>query len=163
MDGIGSLYETDFYRWAQEQAALIRARGASEAESGTRPNTPIDWEHIAEELEDLGGRHRDALVSLLAVILEHALKLEHSTDDQPRRQWIISVRKCQDQALERFEDSPSLAAQKGALIARAYRRGRSSAILGINIPEEDLPPDCPYDTADLLDPSWLPVNRWGLK
>ena len=39
------LYEQDFYAWANEQAALLRAGRLSEA----------DIEHIAEEIE--GGDH----------------------------------------------------------------------------------------------------------
>ena len=163
MDGIGTMYDTDFYRWAQEQAALVRARGAAEAESDDRSNAPIDWENIAEELEDLGARHRDAVVSLLANIIEHALKLEHSTDDWPRRQWKISVHKCQWQVNKRLKGSPSLAAKRDALVDEAYESARLSASYGINIPEDDLPPECPYETADLLDTDWLPINRWGLK
>ena len=163
MDGGATLYDTDFFRWAEEQAALLRARGAAEAEAGARPNEPIDWENIAEELEDLGARHRDAVVSLLAIIIEHALKLEHSTDDEPRRQWTVSVRKCQWQVNRRLRASPSLAAKRDGLVADAYGTARMSASFGINIPEDDLPPECPYETADLLDTNWLPVNRWGLK
>ncbi|NBC32027.1 MAG: DUF29 family protein [Alphaproteobacteria bacterium] len=163
MDDVRTLYDTDFYRWATEQAARLRARGEAEAEAGGRSNAPIDWENIAEELEDLGGRHRDAVVSLLAIIIEHALKLEHSTDDEPRRQWTISIRKCQWQVKKRLRASPSLAAKRDDLVADAYENARMSASFGINIPEDDLPPECPYETADLLDTDWLPVNRWGLK
>lgn len=163
MDDIRTLYDTDFYRWASEQAARLRARAAAETETGLRSNEPIDWENIAEELEDLGGRHRDALVSLLAIVIEHALKLEYSSDDRPRRQWTLSVRKTQQQIKKRFRRSPSLSSQRDDLVAEAYEGARLSASFGMDIPEDELPPDCPYETADLLDETWQPVNRWGLK
>ena len=39
-----SLYETDFYAWANEQASLLRAGKLSGA----------DIQHIAEEIESMG-------------------------------------------------------------------------------------------------------------
>jgi hypothetical protein len=39
-----SLYEQDFYAWANEQAALLRNGRVSDA----------DLEHIAEEIESMG-------------------------------------------------------------------------------------------------------------
>jgi hypothetical protein len=158
----GTLYDLDFPRWAEEQAARLRARGLAEAEAGARPNAPIDWANIAEELEGLSRRERRAVVSLLAIVLEHALKLQHGTEPAPRRQWTISLRTARRQALRRLRESPSLAAQIEALAAEAYEDARLTAALGLGLPEEDLPPDCPYATEALLEEAWLPVSRWGL-
>lgn len=57
-------YERDFYRWTQQQAALIR-KGRLEA---------LDLEHIAEELEDMGISSKRELVNRLGVLLAHLLK-----------------------------------------------------------------------------------------
>ena len=54
MPGAADLYERDFYAWTQDQAAMLRAWPET-----LRPNT-LDIEHIAEELEDLGGSQRSA-------------------------------------------------------------------------------------------------------
>ncbi|MCP1609683.1 hypothetical protein J2848_001330 [Azospirillum lipoferum] len=43
MDG-SSLYDSDFYAWANEQAAILRAGKLDAA----------DIEHIAEEIESMG-------------------------------------------------------------------------------------------------------------
>jgi hypothetical protein len=43
-DAIIPLYERDYYRWAQEQASALREH---------RPDQ-IDWENLAEKVEDLG-------------------------------------------------------------------------------------------------------------
>ena len=50
-----SVYERDFYAWATEQAALLRARRLSEA----------DIENIAEEIEDMGSLHRTGTIARL--------------------------------------------------------------------------------------------------
>jgi hypothetical protein len=58
------LYDDDFYAWANEQAALLRAGRLSEA----------DLEHIAEEIESMGRTEKRELISHLTVLLGHLLK-----------------------------------------------------------------------------------------
>jgi len=41
------LYEQDFFAWTQLQARELRRFGR------TRPNLPLDFEHLAEEVADL--------------------------------------------------------------------------------------------------------------
>ncbi len=62
-----SLYETDFVKWAEEQAALLTERRFD----------LLDLDHLIEEVDDLAGRHRDALQSQLQVLLIHMLKLAY--------------------------------------------------------------------------------------
>ena len=59
-----SLYERDFYAWANEQAALLRSGNLSAA----------DIEHIAEEIESMGKTEKREPVSRLSVLLLHLLK-----------------------------------------------------------------------------------------
>ena len=67
------LYERDFVRWTEEQSRALRDA------AGIGTNLPLDWENLAEEIESLGQSQRHELRSRIAVILEHLLKLEHST------------------------------------------------------------------------------------
>ena len=62
-----ALYEQDFYAWANEQAALLRAGRLSAA----------DIEHIAEEIESMGKTEKRELVSRFAVLLLHLLKWQY--------------------------------------------------------------------------------------
>ena len=55
---------SDFYAWANEQAALLRAGRLTEA----------DIENIAEEIESMGRSEKRELVNRLAVLLLHLLK-----------------------------------------------------------------------------------------
>ena len=48
-------YETDPVAWAEHQAAALRRAAAAGS------NLPIDFEHLAEEVEELADRRRDAL------------------------------------------------------------------------------------------------------
>ena len=62
------LHDQDFYAWANEQAALLRAGRLSEA----------DIEHIAEEIESMGKTEKRELVSRLTILLLHLLKCNSS-------------------------------------------------------------------------------------
>jgi hypothetical protein len=78
-----SLYEEDFFLWTQEQAAALRARG----KGGVR----IDYETLAEEVEDLGRRERRECMSRTATILEHLFKLAWSQQVAPRGGWEATI------------------------------------------------------------------------
>ena len=52
-----------------------------------RWNGPLDLEHLAEEIEDVGSERRYAVRSQLRRIIEHLLKLEHSRARDPRSGW----------------------------------------------------------------------------
>jgi hypothetical protein len=54
-------YEQDVVAWANEQARLIRA-GQFEL---------LDWERIAEEIEDVGKSEQRELASRMALLLAH--------------------------------------------------------------------------------------------
>ena len=72
------LYEEDFFAWTRDQATALRRL------SKERWNGPLDLEHLAEEIEDVGSERRDAIRSQLRRIIEHCLKLEHSRAPDPR-------------------------------------------------------------------------------
>lgn len=59
-----SLYEQDFYAWANEQAALLRAGKLDSA----------DIENIAEEIESMGRSQKSQVINRLTVLLLHLLK-----------------------------------------------------------------------------------------
>ena len=54
-----SLYEQDFFAWANEQAALLRAGKLHD----------VDIENVAEEIESMGRSQKRELVNRLAVLL----------------------------------------------------------------------------------------------
>jgi Domain of unknown function DUF29 len=57
VSAMDSRYAADLLLWSEEQARTLRA-AAREAS-----NAPIDWEHVAEEIESLGVAERRALAS----------------------------------------------------------------------------------------------------
>ncbi|MFO1125705.1 MAG: DUF29 domain-containing protein [Methylocystis sp.] len=101
------LYDQDFYAWANEQAALLRAGKLGEA----------DIEHIAEEVESLGKTEKREFVSRLRVLMLHLLKWRC----QPGRwtpSWEASIKIQRLDLLEHLQDNPSL---RPAIATNIYR------------------------------------------
>jgi hypothetical protein len=107
-----SLYETDFIAWTEEQARLLRAALAE------RSNLGLDFEHLAEEIEDLGTSHADAVASQIRRIVVHLLKLQFSPATTPRRGWMESVIGARADTEWVLDEYPSLRPRVPGLIAK---------------------------------------------
>jgi hypothetical protein len=108
------LYEEDFLLWTQEQAKLLR----NAAQHGV--NLPFDWENVAEEIESLGRSDRRELRSRIASIIEHLLKLEHSSAREPREGWRNTVDRSRREAKLILKESPSLQHDVPELLDEAF-------------------------------------------
>lgn len=153
-------YDTDFFAWTRQQAEALRRAGAE------RVNADIDWDRLAEEIESMGKSDRRALMTELARVIEHLLKLDYSPAVDPREGWEESValhRLAMEQILA---DSPSFEGYLSEHLAEAYQYGRRLAAKGLRkhdgIDPRTLPPECPYTLVQIRDDDWLPVNRHGL-
>ena len=151
-------YDDDFYAWTQEQARLLRDAARE------RLNTPIDWDHVAGEIEDMGRSETRAVESALTRILEHLLKLEHSPAAEPRNGWKASVVEHRGRVLRDLKASPSL---RGRIdLPDLYGTARELAALGLErdgLMAGDLPAECPYPLDLIIEKGWWPVNRHGLE
>ncbi len=120
MAKMGNLYDEDFVRWTEEQAAALRrAKGA---------NLPLDWENLAEEIESLGKSDRRALRSQIRRILRHLFKLETSSAMEPRAGWRATVRDAGSEIGDVLRDSPSLQREIDDLIAQEVAAATELAI-----------------------------------
>ncbi len=95
-----TLYDTDFYQWTQQQAALLR-QGQLVA---------LDIDHLAEEIEDMGKSNRLALESYLSNVIMHLLKWQYQPERRSTR-WKPSIRNGRRQIEKRLKNSPSLKPQ----------------------------------------------------
>ena len=77
------LYDQDFYLWTKAQAEALRAHG--------RALDNLDYDHIAEELEDLGTSQRQKAESLVRQIIAHLYKLAASRNPYPQNHWAGEV------------------------------------------------------------------------
>lgn len=140
-----NLYEQDFYAWANEQAALLRA-GRFDA---------ADIALIAEEIESMGRSERRELVSRLRVLTHHLLKWQH----QPSRRgqsWRLSVLNARDELESHLRDNPSLKATLPTSIADAYRLARRDAAAETGLSEDAFPAECPWRFEELMNAAFWP-------
>lgn len=153
-----TLYETDFYAWSKHQAEALRRFQA------TRPNLPLDLEHLIEEVDALGDTKLSAVKSQLKRLLVHYLKLEYSPAAAPRRQWELSVIDAQTEIDNDLTPTILREAERG--LDRIYRGALRVAAAELRAHDEPeaaraLPEACPYTLDQLLDETWRPANRHG--
>ena len=110
MPKTNELYDRDFFRWTQEQAAALRAVRKS--------NLPLDWDNLAEEIESLGKSQRTELNSQVRRILRHLFKIEASPAADPRAGWRTTVRDARAEIEDLLEASPSLRREIDAVVKR---------------------------------------------
>jgi hypothetical protein len=138
-------YDTDFYAWAQQQAAALRAKDWA----------ALDLEHLAEEVEDLRKTERRAVRSQLRLILSHLLKWAA----QPARRsesWRGTIANGRVLVQEDLEDNASLAGELDPLAAWAYPRARRDAAKETGLPVTTFPEACPWPLAQVLDEDFWP-------
>ena len=75
------LYDVDILSWSEHQAALLRRVANGERVNG------IDWDHVIEEIADVGGSLLSAVESLLRQAMIHLIKLYLSPRDTARDHW----------------------------------------------------------------------------
>jgi hypothetical protein len=72
----------------------------------------VDWENLLEEIEDMGRRYLDSVVSLMAVILEHLYKWEHFRyREYAGHGWIKSINNARKELRTTFKRHPSVKAK----------------------------------------------------
>jgi hypothetical protein len=120
------LYEDDFIGWTEEQARMLRAAG-----TGRRTNLALDWERLAEEIEDVGKSYARALGSHVTLAIEHLLKLEFSPATEPRQGWIETVERARSEIDSWLADEPGLRPRLPGIIERARSRAVRLATRGL--------------------------------
>jgi hypothetical protein len=149
LTGAGSAenYETDFFEWTQSTADMIRQRRFSE----------VDWEHVAEEINDMGLRDRREVRSRLIVLIMHLLKWQLQPEKRARstrRSTIVEQRR---QLGLVMEDSPSLARIPHAALPALYRAAVKDAVKETGLRADRFPEDCPYTAEQVLDGDFFPA------
>jgi hypothetical protein len=140
-----SLYDTDLYAWAQEQAARLRAHASC----------AIDWENVAEEIESVGSSECSEIENRLAVLLPHLLKWQF----QPGKRsgsWRSSIREQRFRLSRRLRRSPSLQHYPSEVLAEEFELARLKAADETGLPLGAFPAECPYTISDILDPDFHP-------
>jgi Domain of unknown function DUF29 len=140
---MADLYDTDIAAWAEHQADALRRRAANE----------IDWENVAEEIEDVARRDRDRIYGALVTAIAHLLKWQFQPDMRSGA-WRAAVVRARDRIAKLVKDSPSVQNYPAAVLAEAYQPAKrvAEAETGVG----GLPEVCPWTIDQVLDHSFWP-------
>ena len=142
---MSATYETDFYAWANEQAALLRAGKLGDA----------DIAHIAEEIESMGKTEKRELINRLGVLLMHLLKWKYQPEFRGRS-WLLTIKEQRRRVRSHLEDNPSLKALRLNVMAIAYGDAKIMAAKETPIDDDQFPADCPWTYEQAMDAEFLP-------
>ncbi len=130
---VTNLYETDFFKWTQEQAKAL----------GKHDVKALDWDNLKEEIKDLGNEKLNAVNSFLKRLIEHRLKLDSCQEIFPRNHWIKEINNFQDE----IEDRATQTLLKKIDIDKQYERAKRLVLSEYKL---DLPKKCPYTFEELM-------------
>ncbi|WP_191057780.1 DUF29 domain-containing protein [Geminicoccus harenae] len=138
------LYETDYYLWARRQAEALRQLERE------RWNGPLDLKELAEEVDDLAKRDRNACRSQVRRIIVYLLKLDHSPARDLRAGWMESIYEARD-AL-RGDLTPTIERGLRDDFDALYRSAREQVLITLaEYGEGDSATALPEDPAYTLD------------
>jgi len=144
MSTIG-LYQRDIHAWTRQTAELLKQRRFRD----------LDIEHLIEELESMGRRDRQELVSRLKILLGHLLKWQY----QPAHRcgsWRGSILEQRLRIRDLLQDCPSLKPFLAEAMTAAYVDGAKLASQETGLPLAQFPDRPPYPLDGLLEDDWLP-------
>ena len=138
-------YETDYYGWTIEQAALLRSGHLQE----------VDLENLIEEVEAMGRSEKRALESRLLVLLTHLLKWQY----QPVRRgksWELTIKEQRLRIVKILRDNPSLKREIEACFLDTYPFAIIQTIKETGIDENVFPSVCSWSLEKVLNAEFLP-------
>lgn len=142
----GSLYETDFHAWTIEQAAQLRIASSLRA-----PELDgIDFEHVIEEVEDLGREARNTVEGNWLQAMLHFMKIAVEPEAQSVNRWRKEINAFLSNARRRFRASMAQYIDLNDLwldAAKDLNRDRRTD----GLPQVDIPSDCPFSIDQLAD------------
>jgi hypothetical protein len=144
------LYEQDFYAWANEQAALLRAGRLAEA----------DIEHIAEEIESMGRSEKRELVSRLEILVSHLLKWQYQPTHRGTS-WRLTIEEQRRRVSDHLADNPSLQAKLPEALISAYATAVLVAARETGLSRGSFPCACPWSFEQMMADEFFPGGEAG--
>ena len=137
-----ALYEKDFLVWTELMSAALESRNVAD----------LDWEHLAEEIRDLGISQKSALKSHLENVLLHLIQWELQPERRSRS-WENSISNSRGQVDFQLDAFRSL---RGCLLEsfdRCYDRAARKALREMHREKAAF---TRWTLEQVLDPGFLP-------
>jgi hypothetical protein len=136
------LYDRDILAWSEHQAELLRRVARGERVNG------VDWEHVVEEIEDVGLSELTAVESFLRLVLVHLCKVYGWPESVSVEHWRDEIGTFQAEAEQRFVPSMRQKIDLDRVYQRARRQLADTSYDGR--PPRHWPDTCPYTLDQLL-------------
>jgi hypothetical protein len=146
LERIPAGYDTDFYEWCLETAALLRDRRFDE----------VDLEHVAEEIEDMGKRDRREVESRLAVLIMHLLKWQAQPGRRAKPSRVATISEQRHRLMRVVGDSPSLVRVLQGNLASVYPDAVRKAVAETHLDRAIFPRECPFTAEQILRDDFFP-------
>ena len=139
------IYGEDYALWLEKTAEQLRHKNLEQ----------LDWEHLLEEIEDLGKSQRNAVESYLRQLLKHLLLYQYWTQqkDYCADSWADEIDNFRNE-LEILLRSKTLQNYAGSTLEATYQKARNSACRKSKL--DGLPLQCLYGLGQVLDTAYLP-------
>ena len=150
-----TLYDTDFYAWVQDQAALLAARRFEE----------LDLSHLVEELQIMGNSERGEFFNRLSVLLANLLKLQSAAErlpyvyDRAQRSWHLTCTEQRLQLRKLLRRNLSLRPTVSDELPDAYAIARLQAAIALGVDEASVPLACPWTPEEVLEADFWPKGE----
>lgn len=141
-------YDTDFFRWTQETAELIRQRRFGE----------LDLEQVAEEIEDMGKRDRREVQSRLTAITRYLLNWQIRPELRGASSWLVTINDHRREVELILDGSPSLC-NIPTLLPVVYRIASELAAIETELSIDRFPSACPYTLEQIMDHGYFPEGQ----
>ncbi|WP_395650760.1 DUF29 domain-containing protein [Brevundimonas sp.] len=146
------LYERDYLAWTEVQASALRARRGGE--------NALDYDNLAEEIEDLGKSEYRACESQIENILEHLLKIEFIGPVETIPHWRGEIAGFRHQLSKRLTATIENRVRPELDDAFAYAV-KSLETRGLLERATVLASRSGYDWTQVVDSDWYPEPRYG--
>jgi hypothetical protein len=143
------LYRQDYYAWINAQAALLRQGRLQD----------IDPTLLAEELEAMGRRERNELVSRLIILIAHLLKWQYQPAHRSSS-WRGSIVEQRVQISRELRLSPSLKPFLSEAIQEAYPDAVRIATRETGLDPAAFPEHSPFKNSEILHDDYWPAEVW---
>ena len=141
--------EEDYSGWLVEQASKLRGH-----------STNLDWDDIAEELEDMSIRERRELRPHLKQLLKHLLKWRFAASRRSAS-WNKTIRATRHAIEDLLDDSPSLKGALPDLLTKAYGRALADAADEMKLNQQQasrLLQSCPWAFEEFMNSDFWPEH-----
>lgn len=119
----------------------------------------IDWENLAEEVDDLARRNADALEGQCETLIEHLLKMVLATEPVRKnnlRLWRASIRNARHKIRTLLRRNPSLRVRSDELFGDAWPVGRNNALARLDLEDNAIPEEPLFTFHQAIDERFEP-------